>query len=498
MNVKKNTIANYLGQSYSLAISVITLPLFFNLLGAEAYGLVGLYAVLYAWFAIFDLGMTPALGREVARLRASNATDDKILLVISTFERISLAIVFILGVTFILLSDRLAVHWLKVENLDLNQVIFSLQFLALAIALRLQTTVYKSVINGSEEQVWLNGFDIIIATLRYPLLLGIIALDPARFEWFFIGQAILSALEIVGLRLKIAKLFTGQSTTKNFDFNVIRPLLSFVALSAYTAALGIAITQYDKLILSTSLSLNDYGYFSLLAVVTAGIVALTGPISKAILPRLTAFYQQQNINGMIGLYKKATFAMVATLSPLVAVIALWPYEVIFAWSGNTHAAEWIQPVMPWFVGSTGLVCIILFQYFLQYAHGDLRYNARFSTALFLVSVPLITWSAFQYGVMGVAVVLFILRLLIFLFWVPYVHSKFVPGMHASWLRESVIAPFLITLGTYLILMAIDAFLPAADSRIMTSLRLVVFLSAGYIALLIWIKTKRPDLLASGN
>ena len=62
MSVKRNAIANYVGQLYSLLTSVLTLPLFLGV--ARIYGLVGFYTVVYAWLMIFDLGMTPALNAK--------------------------------------------------------------------------------------------------------------------------------------------------------------------------------------------------------------------------------------------------------------------------------------------------------------------------------------------------------------------------------------------------------------------------------------------------
>jgi O-antigen/teichoic acid export membrane protein len=43
------------------------IPLYIKYLGIEAYGLIGVYAILQAWLGLLDMGMRPALGREMAR-----------------------------------------------------------------------------------------------------------------------------------------------------------------------------------------------------------------------------------------------------------------------------------------------------------------------------------------------------------------------------------------------------------------------------------------------
>jgi O-antigen/teichoic acid export membrane protein len=67
MSLKKNLIANYLGQAWRALVGLAFIPLYIRYLGIEAYGLIGIFAILQAWLALLDLGLRPALGREMAR-----------------------------------------------------------------------------------------------------------------------------------------------------------------------------------------------------------------------------------------------------------------------------------------------------------------------------------------------------------------------------------------------------------------------------------------------
>ena len=49
LSVIRNTSLNYLGQAYALLIGILILPFYLGHLGAEAYGLIGFFAVLQAW-----------------------------------------------------------------------------------------------------------------------------------------------------------------------------------------------------------------------------------------------------------------------------------------------------------------------------------------------------------------------------------------------------------------------------------------------------------------
>ena len=67
MTLKKNLLANYASQIYVTVIGIVMVPLYVRYMGAEAYGLVGFFAMLLVWFNLLDMGLTPTVARETAR-----------------------------------------------------------------------------------------------------------------------------------------------------------------------------------------------------------------------------------------------------------------------------------------------------------------------------------------------------------------------------------------------------------------------------------------------
>ena len=67
MGLRRNIVASYAGQGYVTLLSIAALPFYLRALGAEAYGLVGFFSMLQAWFMLLDIGLTPTLSRETAR-----------------------------------------------------------------------------------------------------------------------------------------------------------------------------------------------------------------------------------------------------------------------------------------------------------------------------------------------------------------------------------------------------------------------------------------------
>ena len=56
----------------------VFVPVYISYLGIEAYGLIGLFATLQAWLSLLDLGLSPTLNREMARLRGGAHTAEPI------------------------------------------------------------------------------------------------------------------------------------------------------------------------------------------------------------------------------------------------------------------------------------------------------------------------------------------------------------------------------------------------------------------------------------
>jgi hypothetical protein len=52
MSLKKNIAANYASQFYVTLIGIVMMPLHIKYMGADAYGLVGFFAMLQACFLI--------------------------------------------------------------------------------------------------------------------------------------------------------------------------------------------------------------------------------------------------------------------------------------------------------------------------------------------------------------------------------------------------------------------------------------------------------------
>lgn len=447
MSLKRNVVANYAGQVYGTLIAIIMLPLYLEFLGAEAYGLVGFFTLLYAWLALLTAGVSPALARQVAHFRGlGHLRSGKFRELLRSIELVVLALALITALVVWVGSPWLAAQWLTVETLPLADAAYCITLMGVIVGLRWGVALYASGLIGLERQVWLNSFGILFATLRFGavyILLRWVTHDPNHYFEF---QLLVSLLEFV---VVAGKFYHSQPSGSgafdpglHFSWPALREILPFMLGIAYTSMLWVLMTQSDKLILSHVLTLAEYGYFALVVAIANGVLQFSSPINQAVLPRMTLLLSQGGEAAMLTLYRKMTQFVVVAVAAISGMLAMFPYQILYMLTGNHHVAQWGAPILTWFALGNAILVVVGMQYVLQYAHGKVRMHVINTTINAAVQVPILAFVAFNYGAVAVAMTWFVIRLATFFIWPAVVHHRFAPGLHIKWLKQDVLTPLI--------------------------------------------------------
>ena len=201
MSLKKNILATYLSQLYVTLIGIVLVPLYLEYMGAEAYGLVGFFTMLQAWFNLLDMGLTPALAREAARYCGGVTDGLTFRRLVRALEGIFLIVAVIGGVGLFFASGPVAHQWLQASRMPPGEIQIAVQLMAIAISMRWMAGLYRSVINGSERLTWLGGFNAAIATLRFAGVVPAMIAFGATPQVFFSYQVGVAVIELAGLMI---------------------------------------------------------------------------------------------------------------------------------------------------------------------------------------------------------------------------------------------------------------------------------------------------------
>lgn len=439
-SLKRNTVANYVGIGYATITGIVILPFYLQYLGAEAYGLVGFFALMQAWLNLLDMGLSPTLARQVAYARGRDRGFDDFIKLLRSFEIIFLILATLVAIFIILSSDWISRNWINAEVLDSGTIAYSISIMGALIGLRFFASLYRSGINGMEDQVWLNAANISIVSLKFIGSLLFLHFISTEIIHFFEYQLLVGILEVIILIIRLYKILPVVCDGYGFKFSLksVRSIAPFALSIAYTAGIWIVLMQLDKLLLSGILSLSEFGYFTIVGLAASGLIQLFMPVMSALLPRMTVMVAEGKAEEMISMYRKATqFVSVVVISAAL-VMAVFGYQLLYAWTGDSEAADWGQDVLFWFVLGNAVVALSSFQYNLQNAYGDLKLHVKGSTISAVLQIPVIYYAATRYGAIGAGIAWFGFRFIWFLWWTPIVHCKFAPNLHLRWLFVDIV------------------------------------------------------------
>lgn len=448
-SLKKNTIANYIGQFYTMFIGIFMLPFYLQYLGAEAYGLVGFFTMLMSWMALLDLGLSTTLARETAKLKDKTNGLFELKKITLSVEVFFMAISVVIFSVMFLGSEWLSTHWLSVKELSYDTVESTIKIMAFMIVLRWFVGLYQGSVIGFEQQVWLNKYKVVIATLKFFGAFLLIVYVSDNIVDFFYYQLVVAIIEFVIIKLKInSYMKVPQKVSPSFV--TLGQIAPFALSIAYTSSIWVFITQLDKLMLSHYLPLNEYGFFTLVVVVSNAILQLFQPIGQAVLPRMTSLLSNAKEKEMIELYHKSTQIVSIIVLAVSGMVAVFSYELLYSWSGNIEASTWAAPILFWYALGNGAVALLSFQYYMQYAHGNLKYHVKGNTYFGFVQITIVALAVHFYGALGAGIAWFGLQTFFLLWWPGFIHSKFAPGIHKDWVLKDIL-PILAMSTVYLMI-----------------------------------------------
>ncbi len=442
MSIKRNILANYAGQIYVTLIAILIVPMYLQYMGTEAYGLIGFYSMLQAWFLLLDMGLTPTMARETARFRGGATPAPKLLNLLRALEIIFVIIALLGASLLIVVSHAIATQWLNPQSLSSSEIQRAISLTAIIIALRWISGLYRSVINGFEHFVWLNAFNIIIASLRFLAVIPFLIWVGASPTHFFSFQLAVAALESLTLFTKSYKILPRLSPDQKqpLQWKSLGGILKFSLGVAFASTTWIVATQTDKLLLSNLLSLSEYAYFSLAVLAASAISFINGPISGALLPRLTKLFAENNQPALLSLYRNTTQLTTAIAASSSLTLAFFSEPILLVWTSNPDLASQTSPILSLYALGNALLSISAFPYFLQFAHGNLKLqflgSASFASAL--IPTLLFFTLSLSLGVLGAGYAWLIANSFYFLLFVPFVHYRLYPSLHLPWLLRDVL------------------------------------------------------------
>jgi O-antigen/teichoic acid export membrane protein len=443
--IKRNIAANFAGSAWAALMSFLFIPFYIRFLGIEAYGLVGVFAILQTVLALLDLGSSTSLNRELARLSVKQQNALEMRDTVRTIEIPYWALALFIGVILLLTTPFLSSHWLKLDRLSPNTATQALSLMSLAVAIQLPSSLYAGGLMGLQRQLHYNMILVFIATFRNVGAVLALWLISPTIQAFFVWQCITALLQTLILGTFLWRSLPKASNRPKFKIHFLARLWRFTAGVGGISIFAVILTQLDKILLSRILPLDLFGYYILAGTVASSLGRVAGPIFNALYPRFSQLVAMGDLDELTLTYHKASQLMSVLVFPLVMIVAFFSQEILILWTQDTQLAESASLLLSFLMVGSALNAQMHVPYALQLAYGWTSLALYTNLVAVLVLGPMIYAMTSLYGPVGASAVWVILNTGYILISIQIMHRRLLPDQKWRWYKADIGKPLLIVI-----------------------------------------------------
>ena len=443
-NLKANLLSNYLAQSWRAVMSLAFVPIYIKYLGIEAYGLIGIFAILMSALGLLDLGMKPALGREMARYTGGTHNEQSIWNLLRSIEIISCVIVVIVAFVIWFISNWLATSWVKAQTLPPPVVAQAFAIMGLVAALQFFESIYSSSLAGLQRQVIQNIIIFSMATIRGLGAVGVLNWVSPTTQAFFIWQAICSCISLLVCATVVYQSLPSPPNSARFSKVALISIWRFASGMLVITILALLLTQVDKALLSSMLTLDSFGYYALASSIAGSLAMLVGPITTAYYPRFNQLIVMGDTVGIHSAYHQAAQLVTVIVGSATAVLFFFSEQILVLWTSNPELSHRVAPIMAVLALGTFLNCLMWVPYQMQLAYGWTSLTITINSIAVAILVPAIFVMVPIYGPMAAAWIWVILNGSYCLIGVHFMYRRILKTEKWEWYIRDVLIPLSAT------------------------------------------------------
>lgn len=322
---------------------MLAIPLFIRYLGIEAYGLIGFYLLLISSAQLVELGLGTAVARRIAQLREHNAPAAVIRAVAAGIGLRYGLVVIAIALSIFGPLRPLLVHYVHARSLSNNLISQAIAMMGIAIVGHLAVNYLTNLMLGLEKHFMVSGLRFIQVGLLQ-LLSALVLMAYPGIETYFLVQIVGVALLVLcslAINLRYFRALPKGDPTSNGESGLGGKITAGIAT---ITLLGFVFSQIDRIVLSGSVSLSDFGYYSLAFSVINAVNVLVAPTFNVLMPvfsRSAVGSRTQLWNS----YRQTYRINQALLIPAIAVLVFLPTQALWAWTGDSKIISICPPII---------------------------------------------------------------------------------------------------------------------------------------------------------
>jgi O-antigen/teichoic acid export membrane protein len=444
-SLKANIAANFIGNGWSAIIGLIFVPIYLKYIGAEGYGLIGIFASLQVVLSLLDSGLSTTLNKEMASLSVLPNTEHKMRNLVKTLGTVYWVVAFIAGFIAVSISPLLAKFWVQPKELSIQTITFSFILLSFSLAFQLLSGFYSGGLLGLQKQVMLNTIRIVFSSIKSVGAALILIFITKSLLIFFGWNLLMTVIQALTLRFSLWYYLPGSEKAAVFDKQELKNIQRFAAGMFAISVTAVLLSQVDKIILSKILSLEQFGYYSLACSLGLVIFQIITPLSQSYFPKFSNLVSMNKFEELKTMYHQACQMISVMVLPAALILVFFSHELIFIWTKNLVTTENTWLVTAIYAYGTGINGLLNIPYLLTLSFGWTKLGFYQNVLFLIIMIPLTIILAFKFGAVGGAISWATINTLYFLITPHLIHKRILQGETANWYFKDSLLPFIICL-----------------------------------------------------
>ncbi len=461
--------ANFIGQGVTILANVLAVPIYLSVLGIESYGLLSLFVVFVTVVALFDMGLSPVLNRMMVSFRHDRLANEEAANAIFTIGVIGLMLALAISALGVLVGPWIADVWLSHSALPRPLVQNVLILMIAGASLRLLEGLWRSALLGLDRAHVANFLVVVFVLLRTFGVLPFLLYIANDLQTFMIWQVAMFAASTLCLAVTAYRCIGSPGISLRFRLASITGFKSYARDIMFAAILSTILTQMDKVIISSSLSLQTFGIYSVAASLSGGLLQLYGPVFSSFVPRFSAAAVTDDAEALQSNFHRCAEIMVALVAPPALIMVGFAQRLLLLWTGDVEVSQGAALPLRFLALITLSSCLMHVFVAVQYGVGRVAISVRVYLIGCMVMLPAMIVSAHKLGIVGAVTTLLIGNVLLFAANAVLTLRVVLPAQARRWFIWNFLAP----VGSIAFIVMSAAAVPVQEAR-----------SIGFILLLV--------------
>lgn len=342
-----NLVAGYAYLGFTALVTLLLVPIYVATLGPTQWGIVAWCLTLQGVLFSLDAALAPLLLRDAARAAAAGQ--------LQAAERRFLRLYGSIALLACLAGQ--AILFLVPASLP-DDAVLALRLALLQFLFQFANGAAIGVWHALQRQRFANARLVAFALVKHGLALALVLLWQATPLAYFLPFVVVGAVEFALNRWRMRRERIGAAASAAVDAastaNVaLRDGEGWSGLTGFAivAALGIAMSHIDRILLAPRLDADTFGLYFLLGTVLLSVLHLQMPLQRSFLPRIaTDDVPRRAARGML----LASIALIV-LPCLLAAAFVEP--LLRLWLHDARLAAAGAPTLRWMLLAAALLAL---------------------------------------------------------------------------------------------------------------------------------------------